>query len=60
MLEEEENKRRRTEMILTMEQLKEMPKFSGLGFFDADRGCLVGMLATSMTYVVILLQYDTT
>ena len=39
-------------------QVQEETPFTALGFFDVDRSTLTSILATSATYIIILLQFD--
>ena len=39
-------------------QVQEESPFTALGFFDVDRSTLTSILATSATYIIILLQFD--
>ena len=39
-------------------QIQEETPFSALGFFDIGRSTLVSIAATTVTYNIILLQFD--
>ncbi|KAA0202116.1 Gustatory receptor 84 [Hyalella azteca] len=39
-------------------ELEQMPRFKILGLFDLDRRCLLSIISTALTYVIILVQFQ--
>ena len=50
----EEN--RRPEVLMLLDDVEQTGYFSALGFFEVNRGLLVAILGTVLTYFIILYQ----
>ena len=46
------------EMIIVCQELDGLSPLTGLGFFTIERSTLTSMVATALTYIIILLQFD--
>jgi hypothetical protein len=55
MIEVKDDSTRR-EVETVVAEIAETEPFTGLGFFNVDRSCLLALIATSVTYVIVLLQ----
>ena len=44
------------ELETVVAEISETKPFTALKFFNVDRSCLLTLLATSVTYVIVLLQ----
>ncbi len=56
MLEIKTDDHLRTEIDIVVAEVVETESFTALGFFDIERSCMISLLATSITYVIVLLQ----
>ena len=56
MLEIKTEESMKTEIEIVVAEIVETEPFTALGFFNIERSCLITLLATSVTYIIVLLQ----
>ena len=56
LIETKRNEDLKEEIEILIAEIGETKPFSAMGFFNVERSCLITVLATAFTYVIVLLQ----
>ncbi len=56
MVEIRNNEGVKEELEIVIAEIAETKPFTALGFFNVERSCLITVIATAFTYVIVLLQ----